>query len=77
MIWGVGSALREQAVVDPRFGFFVNHDLAGYHDQRRLQRLRSARARLSDHAGQDPERLPATEHGPKGLVYYQQIRGIH
>jgi xanthine dehydrogenase YagR molybdenum-binding subunit len=31
MIWGVGSALHENAVVDPRFGSFVNHDLAGYH----------------------------------------------
>jgi xanthine dehydrogenase YagR molybdenum-binding subunit len=31
MIWGVGSALHEQAVVDLRFGSFVNHDLAGYH----------------------------------------------
>ena len=31
MIWGVGSALHEQAVVDTRFGSFVNHDLAGYH----------------------------------------------
>ena len=30
MIWGVGSALHEAAVVDPRFGSFVNHDLAGY-----------------------------------------------
>ncbi|MCW5733430.1 MAG: xanthine dehydrogenase family protein molybdopterin-binding subunit [Enhydrobacter sp.] len=31
MIWGVSSALHEQAVVDPRYGSFVNHDLAGYH----------------------------------------------
>ncbi|MDQ6880632.1 MAG: xanthine dehydrogenase family protein molybdopterin-binding subunit [Pseudomonadota bacterium] len=31
MVWGVGSALHEEAVVDPRHGFFVNHDLAGYH----------------------------------------------
>jgi xanthine dehydrogenase YagR molybdenum-binding subunit len=31
MIWGVGSALHEEAVVDPRFGCFVNHDLAEYH----------------------------------------------
>ena len=31
MIWGVGSALHEEAVVDPRYGSFVNHDLAGYH----------------------------------------------
>jgi xanthine dehydrogenase YagR molybdenum-binding subunit len=31
MIWGVGSALHEQAVVDLRYGSFVNHDLAGYH----------------------------------------------
>ena len=31
MVWGVGSALHEEAVVDPRFGFFVNHDLAEYH----------------------------------------------
>ncbi|MFM9902732.1 MAG: molybdopterin cofactor-binding domain-containing protein [Polaromonas sp.] len=31
MIWGVGSALHEEAVIDPRFGYFVNHDLAEYH----------------------------------------------
>jgi len=31
MIWGVGSALHEDAVVDPRYGYFVNHDLAEYH----------------------------------------------
>jgi xanthine dehydrogenase YagR molybdenum-binding subunit len=31
MIWGVGNALHEEAVIDPRYGCFVNHDLAGYH----------------------------------------------
>lgn len=31
MIWGIGNALHEEAVVDPRHGFFVNHDLAEYH----------------------------------------------
>jgi xanthine dehydrogenase YagR molybdenum-binding subunit len=31
MIWGVGSALFEEAVIDPRYGAFVNHDLAEYH----------------------------------------------
>ena len=31
MIWGVGSALHEHAVLDPRHGYFVNHDLAEYH----------------------------------------------
>ena len=31
MVWGVGSALHEDAVIDPRFGYFVNHDLAEYH----------------------------------------------
>jgi len=31
MIWGVGTALAEEAVIDPRQGFFVNHDLAEYH----------------------------------------------
>ncbi len=30
MVMGVGAALMEEAVVDRRFGFFVNHDLAGY-----------------------------------------------
>jgi xanthine dehydrogenase YagR molybdenum-binding subunit len=30
MTMGVGAALMENAVVDKRFGFFVNHDLAGY-----------------------------------------------
>lgn len=29
MIWGVSSALLEDAVVDPRFGQFVNNELAG------------------------------------------------
>ncbi len=31
MIWGVGSALHEHAVVDERSGHFVNQDLAEYH----------------------------------------------
>jgi xanthine dehydrogenase YagR molybdenum-binding subunit len=31
MIWGVSSALFEDAVVDERHGYFVNHDLAEYH----------------------------------------------
>lgn len=31
MIWGVGAALHEDAIVDPRHGHFVNHDLAEYH----------------------------------------------
>lgn len=31
MIWGVGAALHEDAILDPRFGCFVNHDLAEYH----------------------------------------------
>lgn len=30
MIWGVGSALHEEGVVDTRSGAFVNRDLAGY-----------------------------------------------
>jgi xanthine dehydrogenase YagR molybdenum-binding subunit len=31
MTMGIGSALMEQAVVDTRLGYFVNHDMAGYH----------------------------------------------
>ena len=31
MIWGVGSALHEDSVIDKRTGHFVNHDLAEYH----------------------------------------------
>jgi xanthine dehydrogenase YagR molybdenum-binding subunit len=31
MIWGVGSALMEESVVDTRYGAFINHDLALYH----------------------------------------------
>ena len=27
---GVGAALMEELAVDQRYGFFVNHDLAGY-----------------------------------------------
>lgn len=30
MVMSVGMALMEELVVDKRFGFFVNHDLAGY-----------------------------------------------
>jgi xanthine dehydrogenase YagR molybdenum-binding subunit len=30
MTMGVGAALMEDLVVDKRYGFFVNHDLAGY-----------------------------------------------
>jgi len=30
MIWGVGSALTEGNVVDPRYGSLINQDLAGY-----------------------------------------------
>jgi xanthine dehydrogenase YagR molybdenum-binding subunit len=28
---GVGMALHEHSVMDPRFGIIVNHDFAGYH----------------------------------------------
>ena len=31
MIWGVGSALHEDAVIDKRDGHFVNQDLGEYH----------------------------------------------
>jgi xanthine dehydrogenase YagR molybdenum-binding subunit len=31
MIWGIGYALHEDAVLDKRYGQFVNHDLAEYH----------------------------------------------
>lgn len=31
MIMGIGGALMEAAELDPAFGDFVNHDLAGYH----------------------------------------------
>ncbi|MER8384536.1 xanthine dehydrogenase family protein molybdopterin-binding subunit [Mesorhizobium sp. M0166] len=31
MTWGIGAALMEQTVLDPRHGHFVNHDLAEYH----------------------------------------------
>jgi xanthine dehydrogenase YagR molybdenum-binding subunit len=31
MVFGVGAALHEAMVLDPRFGYFVNHDLAEYH----------------------------------------------
>jgi xanthine dehydrogenase YagR molybdenum-binding subunit len=30
MTMGVGGALMEELAIDKRFGFFVNHDLAGY-----------------------------------------------
>jgi len=31
MTMGVGAALMEELIVDKRFGYFVNHDLAEYH----------------------------------------------
>ncbi len=31
MTMGLGMALHEESVVDPRFGHVVNHDFAGYH----------------------------------------------
>ncbi|AZO78218.1 MULTISPECIES: xanthine dehydrogenase family protein molybdopterin-binding subunit [unclassified Bosea (in: a-proteobacteria)] len=31
IIWGVGAALTEETVLDPRHGHFVNHDLGDYH----------------------------------------------
>lgn len=31
MVFGVGAALTEEIVIDPRSGMFVNHDLAEYH----------------------------------------------
>jgi xanthine dehydrogenase YagR molybdenum-binding subunit len=31
MIWGVGTALHEEAALDVRHGFFANHDIAEYH----------------------------------------------
>ena len=31
MLWGLGAALLEESVVDPRFGQFVTRDLADYH----------------------------------------------
>lgn len=31
MVWGIGSALTEELVFDPRDGHLVNHDLAEYH----------------------------------------------
>ncbi|CAN5326031.1 hypothetical protein BH09PSE4_BH09PSE4_10500 [soil metagenome] len=31
MIWGIGYALMEDAVLDQRTGHFVNHDLGEYH----------------------------------------------
>ncbi|MDB5483412.1 MAG: xanthine dehydrogenase [Caulobacteraceae bacterium] len=31
MVFGIGAALEEGLTLDPRFGFYVNHDLAEYH----------------------------------------------
>ena len=31
MVFGIGAALEEGLALDPRFGFYVNHDLAEYH----------------------------------------------
>ena len=31
MTWGLGMALHEESLVDPRFGHVLNHDFASYH----------------------------------------------
>ena len=31
MVWGIGSALLEESVIDQAFGRFINHNLAEYH----------------------------------------------
>jgi xanthine dehydrogenase YagR molybdenum-binding subunit len=31
MVFGIGAAFEEEMTLDPRFGYFVNHDLAEYH----------------------------------------------
>jgi xanthine dehydrogenase YagR molybdenum-binding subunit len=31
MVFGIGAALEESLALDPRFGFYVNRDLAEYH----------------------------------------------
>ncbi len=31
MTMGLSMALHEEAVIDPRFGHYANHDFAGYH----------------------------------------------
>ncbi len=31
LIWGLGSALHEEGLIDERYGQFMNNDLAGYH----------------------------------------------
>jgi xanthine dehydrogenase YagR molybdenum-binding subunit len=31
MVFGIGAALHEAMTLDPRFGYYVNHDLAEYH----------------------------------------------
>ena len=31
IVWGIGSALEEESVLDHRFGRFMNHNLAEYH----------------------------------------------
>ena len=31
IVWGIGMALQEESMMDPRFGRFVNTNLAEYH----------------------------------------------
>src|SRR5439155_25127150 len=31
MVWGIGSALEDESVLDHNFGRFMNHNLAEYH----------------------------------------------
>jgi xanthine dehydrogenase YagR molybdenum-binding subunit len=31
IVWGIGSALEEESVIDQNFGRFINHNLAEYH----------------------------------------------
>ena len=31
IVWGIGTALEEESVIDQQFGRFMNHNLAEYH----------------------------------------------
>ena len=36
IVWGIGAALTEASEVDPRFGGFLNNNIAEYQRVRRL-----------------------------------------
>ena len=47
MTMGLGAALMEESIVDPRYGYFVNHDLAELSRRRRMRTYPASRTSCS------------------------------